>query len=319
MPLRVVCLSIGLCLAMLSSAAAAQERDYEGLIGEAVSEFSRGNFVEARALFLLAHEARPNARTFRGLGFVEFELREYVRAVEYLEASLTDSRNALTDAQRQGVDRLLRRARRFVGTFTLKVEPAEATLNVDGVDVASTDGGTLALNAGNHALLIEAEGYDSHKATLTVRGGEHKMMQVSLTALSESAEGDEAPQTQASSAPGAAATTDDSGGSVPTSSLVAFAVGAAGLATFGVFGGMALAKDSKLQDCSPTCLQSEADKESTYAAVADVGLAVGLVGAAIGTWLWLSDDGEDASAQRRGQVRALLAPGVVGLHGELQF
>src|SRR5262245_12806154 len=54
---------------------------YEQLITRALTEFDARNFAEARALFLQAHALRPTARTLRGIGVTEFELRNYVDSV----------------------------------------------------------------------------------------------------------------------------------------------------------------------------------------------------------------------------------------------
>src|SRR4051794_4488041 len=61
---------------------------YGATIDQALKEHERGNFVEARELLRVAHKAFPNARTLRGLGKVEFELRNYGDSVAYLRQAL---------------------------------------------------------------------------------------------------------------------------------------------------------------------------------------------------------------------------------------
>src|SRR5688572_888187 len=56
--------------------------DYKRAVEEALKEYGLGHFEEARSLFRRAHGIYPNARTLRGLGMVEFELRHYVRAAQ---------------------------------------------------------------------------------------------------------------------------------------------------------------------------------------------------------------------------------------------
>src|SRR5688572_7254192 len=58
--------------------------DYKRAVEEALKEYGLGHFEEARSLFRRAHGIYPNARTLRGLGMVEFELRHYVRASQLL-------------------------------------------------------------------------------------------------------------------------------------------------------------------------------------------------------------------------------------------
>jgi hypothetical protein len=45
-----------------------------------VAEFEAGHLEDSRALFTRAHSTQPNARTLRGLGIAEFELRKYVES-----------------------------------------------------------------------------------------------------------------------------------------------------------------------------------------------------------------------------------------------
>src|SRR5690349_15250674 len=71
--------------------APAYPAEYERAIDSGIAEFQQGNYVEAREQFARAHALVPNARTLRSLGMVEFELRNYVDAVTYLEGALGSS------------------------------------------------------------------------------------------------------------------------------------------------------------------------------------------------------------------------------------
>src|SRR3954466_6623521 len=62
--------------------------EYRRLIGDALKEYGLEHFEESRSLFERAHMLSPSARTERGLGMVEFELRHYVTAQHLLELSL---------------------------------------------------------------------------------------------------------------------------------------------------------------------------------------------------------------------------------------
>jgi hypothetical protein len=174
----------------------ADDGSYEGLIGEAVQEYASGNFAEARALFERAHALKPNARTLRGLGVTAFELKRYVESLRELQASLDDSRNPLTDAQRQEVQALIPKARRFVGRIRLEVTGAKAApeVYVDDRRVAGTE---LWLDLGTYRVSIRAAGYREAALRLVVEGGEDTVQHVELVPL------DVAPR--ASLAPGSGA------------------------------------------------------------------------------------------------------------------
>lgn len=167
-----------------SRPAAAQEHDYTETIREALAEFDSGHFEESLALFRLAHSLRPSARTLRGLGNASFELRHYVDAVGYYRDALASTENPLTDEQRTEVDRLLARARVFVGGYRLAVTPAGASVTIDAAAVAGTD---VLLSIGDHTVSVSAPGYTTRAVPVTVRGGEDETLTIVLEPATASA------------------------------------------------------------------------------------------------------------------------------------
>jgi hypothetical protein len=81
----------------------AETQAYRSLISDAAAEYDAKHFAEARALFRRAHELEPSARTWRGIGMAAFELRDYVKSLRALEASLVDSRLPLIGSERDQV------------------------------------------------------------------------------------------------------------------------------------------------------------------------------------------------------------------------
>jgi hypothetical protein len=76
---------------------------------------------------------------------------------------------------------------------------------------------------------------------------------------------------------------------VPTASWIAWGVGAAGLASFAIFGIKArLDYDSYESSCGQRCTESARDSVATTVTTADVSLVVGLVGVAVGTVVFLT-------------------------------
>jgi hypothetical protein len=155
----------------------APEDGYARVIREALAEFDAGRFPEARALFEQAHGLRPSARTFRGLGVADFELRNYVRAIDELTHALADTRNPLTDEQRREAESVVERARRYTGTVQIETTPRDAQLVVDGVTVAQ---GELELNAGEHVLSAHSGGYKPFELKFSVEGQRAERLRVDL-------------------------------------------------------------------------------------------------------------------------------------------
>jgi hypothetical protein len=150
-------LSACVVLAMIDvgrAAAQAPERrsssadDYNALVQEAVREFDARNYEEARALFLRAHALRPSARTLRAIGATAFELRDYVSAARNLEQALDSKERPLEGDLLEESKALLARSYGFLGRYSVLVEPAEATLFVDGVESEIRSGQRLVLSIG---------------------------------------------------------------------------------------------------------------------------------------------------------------------------
>ena len=165
---------------------------YRAAIDEAVQEFSANRFEEARSLFVRAHELYPNARTHRGLGLVEFELRNYGRSIAELEAALASRVKPLSPALRAETERVLARANSFVARVVIEARPTDARVLVDGVLGEVSASGTLVLPVGDHTLELQADGFVSERRRISVTGGEQKTLSVMLAATALTVPGQDA-------------------------------------------------------------------------------------------------------------------------------
>ena len=163
-----------------AAAAPAEPPGYREAIDEAIAEYSAGRYPEARALFNRAHALQPSARTLRGLGMTEFELRGYVEAARLLQEALTSTVRPLDGELRTATEALLERARAFIGRFTLALTPPELKLSVNGAPARVEPDRTLSLPVGDHALHAQAEGYLPISHTLRVNGGENLSLNITL-------------------------------------------------------------------------------------------------------------------------------------------
>jgi hypothetical protein len=154
---------------------------YDLAIDRAVDEHERGHFEEAREHFREAHELYPNARTLRGLGKVEFELRNYGESAKFLQAALSEQTRPLGAELRAEVETLLERARAYVGEVHVAVQPGTATVSVDGVTGASGPEAALNPLVGDHVLEFRASGRLPERRQISVRGRDQINVQVVLT------------------------------------------------------------------------------------------------------------------------------------------
>jgi hypothetical protein len=189
---RLLAFSLGCCVALLAVAPGrAQTQDkagedarepagYRAAIDLAIQEHELNYFAEAREHFARAHALFPNARTLRGLGFADFELRHYVDAVKELGAALASETKPLEGPLRKNTEALLARAQLYVGEVRIALEPANTTLSVDGVAVDPGPRRVLLLGVGDHMLEFQAEGRVSQQRPLRVQGQQRLELRVTL-------------------------------------------------------------------------------------------------------------------------------------------
>ena len=284
---------------------------YSALIDEALAEHAAGNFEEARTLFAKAHAIFPNARTLRGLGMMEFELRDYAASVGHLEQALASQTRALTGELRESTTALLGRAQGFVGKLTLTVEPAEARVLLDGEEVSASQPGAqagqpLLLNFGEHTLDVRAEGFAREARKVTLRGGESQQVRIVLSPVGlEGGAAGASEHEAASSGPGA----------LP---WVLLGAGGALMSGGGVLLALAQSDIDQVEDPGDGARWSEsADAYDAAPVKSGIGIAllgVGAAGAAAGLVWALGGSGEQASA-RGARLHVALTPQRVRVGG----
>lgn len=318
------------------AAASTSTQQYDQLVLQALQAFDKGRWDEARRLFEQAHGLDPTARTLRTIGMAAFNQADYLAALQNLEASLTDPRKPLTDEQRGHVKDLIARANQQVGRFRLRVEPAGASLRVDGKSPVLIADSELVLLPGRHELVLSAPGYRTLVKPLAVEALDRALLELVLepdptgtaapltmdTTPSESpAATPVAPPTEGAAEPGAPSTEPASGSDAQTTwGIVALSIGGAGLVAAGVTTILALGKKSDLEGACPDrrCPPSEHDRVESYDVLritSGVALGVGLAGAAVGTLLLVTAGGEGEA--ERAQVSPVIGPAYFGVRGRL--
>jgi len=324
---RVVLVCCALWLAAASADAQAGALDYEGAIARAIQEFDLGHWDEARALFERAHSLRPNARTLRGLGLVEFERRSYVHAEQLLAASLDDPRMPLTPALRLEVQDVLTRTRTFIGRVMLHVEPKNAEVLIDDAPAERDSAGRIALDLGAHTLLVRRAGFRDDGRRLDLVGGQ--LVDLTITLVAEPP-----PVTPLTAAPGDAqsaaaageARVDAGAGAHRSAALpvILLIAGGAAIASGTVMGVIAL------QHSSDGASDRQAASADTWALGADLALGTGVVAAGLGVLLlWRGDGAHGALTEQPPQqpsaqpstisVAPSIGPHALGLHARGAF
>lgn len=161
-----------LCIAA-SSAGAQAPSDTET---EALAEAQRGLAArrdgrdeEARQAFERSLALAPRASVQAQLGFALQALGRWVEAEATLAAA-AELDDAWIERHRATIDGALAEVRAHLGTLTLSVVPADATLRIDGVP--TREGVAMRLPIGSVTISVQREGYYGTERVVVIRGGE---------------------------------------------------------------------------------------------------------------------------------------------------
>lgn len=201
-----------------------------------------------------------------------------------------------------------------LSSLSIKVTEQVPGLEIKRDDVVLQQGSLSAkipVDPGQHVISAAAPGYKAWTKTVTVQPG-GAVEEVVIPKLERDASGAAAP-----SASAAVTSTGDAPPPPPRKSpTVGYVVGGAGLVLTGVgvfFGLSALSTYKDADSACPKhvgCSQDAADKvdsAKTKANIANVGVGLGVVGLAVGTYLVLSASG--SSSEKTGSIRVAPAVG----------
>jgi hypothetical protein len=186
---------------------------------------------------------------------------------------------------------------------TVKETPGVDVSVVDGTSALARAvwGSPLPVDPGEHTIRASAPGYEDWSTTVKIDKGESKTVEVPTLA----AKGASAPKPEAPPPPPPADQSpppEPPRGGISVLTIGAYAVGAVGLGVGAGFGLASLSKASDLDGvCKPTCPVDRNDDLSTartQAWISNVGFAVGVVGAVVGTVSLLRDRAATSSAAR---------------------
>lgn len=222
---------------------------------------------------------------------------------------------AQSDAKKEMVDLETR-----IPTVRIEVNGAlegqAPVVTLDGVVLPKADlGRPLPRNPGPHAIVVTAPGRPQLSRTVNLResGSESVILEMGVTALPTATAG--APS--ATAAPSASVAPSASGGGevdkpsggggIPTLTIAAYAVGAAGLAAGAVFGGLTLGKHQEYNQ-APT--REALDQGRMFGLITDIGFGTAIAGAAVGTVYWLVSRPKSDTAAKTAKGSLVVAPSV---------
>ena len=305
----------------VNQASAAQQKSADKKLAEGQALFRAGKLDKAAVAFEEAHRIVENpeaelmlARTHQNLGDLVKAHAEYAASIAEAEAALPKHekyRKTLQAARKelQELDGVLARL-----TVNLRHAPAGTTVVIDGEPVpAEKLGQPLLLPPGSIQIVATAPDGSEKSRRLTLSAGQDEKVDLAFVrdvvagsppSVEERVSSEPEPEAKPSDKPAA-------GGGKQTAAFIAGGVGVAGLAMFGVFGAMSNSKYNELNEacaggrCPPN-RQSDIDAGKRDQTLANVGLAVGLVGVGTSAALFLF---AGSSSQQKEQQGARLSLG----------
>lgn len=222
----------------------------------------------------------------------------------------TNAPKAFRDAQvraQKALDAALPR----IGHLTVNVEPKEAKITVTVSDMpvpAALLGVERPTDPGTHEVVASAPGYLTQKTTVTLAEAGRETVTLRLTLDPNAPKEEPPPVTTAApplmpeqQPPPPATPTSNS---TKTVGYVLIGVGAAGIVTGGITGGMALQKKGNLDCPDSHCSGSQKDNldgAKSMALVSTITFAVGIPAVAVGTVLLLTSGSSQQKAAKAKQ------------------
>jgi hypothetical protein len=295
---------------------------------QAQSKFAKGKelfgqkkYSEALAEFKgsLDIVASPNARLYvarcyREMGNLVAAYTEFGRTeVEAKELAPQDPRYIKTGEAAQAERKEIEPKLAFV-TVTVQNATDSTKLTVGGEEVRRAGWTEPApLMPGGSDVIVETPGHEPVKKQVTLNAGEKTALTIDAASGTvttgpvgpSDGGGDKKPETSSE------------GRDYRTYAYIAGGVGAAGLLTFGIFGAMAASRWSTVKsECGAgPCPESKRDLVEggqTYQTVANIGLAIGIVGVATGVTLFVISKPKKPT---EGTTTAVVGPSFVGITG----
>lgn len=263
----------------------------------AVEKFDAGDYAAALPLFQRADELYPGAAPKHRIAVSLDKLGRTVDAVAaYKTFVASDPGDKYEDRVTEANQRIDELSATLPATVTVRVSPegVPAQITVDGTPAT---GNELTMNAGEHTIVVSAEGYEPVTEVVNIKGDEKRELAITLTPAAV------APPKPVTPPP--PPVEEEGRSNVPA--YVTLGIAGAGVILGTVFGIQALSAKSDFDD-DPTV--DNADDAERAALIADMSFGVALTFGITGAVLLFSGGGDDepAAASAQASAKPKLAP-----------
>jgi CheY-like chemotaxis protein len=327
-------LALTLCASSRAEDSAADVAAARTFGGDGVTLADAGKCAEAIEKLERAEKLHHAATTAARLGECDIDVGKVVLGTEILQRLLRETLApnappAFVTAHARA-QRVLQAALPKIGNLRIAVRVAAGTkvvLSIDGEPVSDVFiDNDRPTDPGAHTVMAKAQGFLPTSSKINLKDGETTTVTLTLepdpnatvvSAVEPALVASGLSPRRPADAPEPAPRSSN------TLAYAALGVGAVGILTGAITGGLAVSKASKLSDkcpgkvCQPSA-ESDLSSAKTLATVSTVGFVVGGVGAAAGLVLLFSSSPNAASpaaSTARAHVRPLLGAGYLGFDG----
>lgn len=313
-----VTLTSGTQPAMAQVADAKTKREALNAFKAGKAKFDKGDFEAALADFEEANRIYPGASPKHKIAVCYDKLGKVKDAISAYEIFVNSDPGPkylkrVKDAKTR-IDELKEELAKMPGKVVLTIEPADATGLSITVDGSPAEGTELELEAGEHTIVVEADGMETVNRTIEVEPAETHDVSITLTA-SEEAPPPPPPEEEESEV--------DTG--LLAGGLVGAGVAVVGFGLMTAFGVMALGAQSDFENANPPT-EELADDTEDNALIADVFLGVGAAGAIVAAILiplaFTSGGGEEEEGAEEAampKLQPLVGPAGAGMAATWTF
>lgn len=154
--------------------------------GEAKKHFRRGvelyeeqDFRAALAEFTRANELAPSYKVLYNIGQTQFQLQDYVKALESFDQYLERGGAEVAPPRRKEVEEIRTKLRARVATLDIRTN-VDARIRVDDDAVGLGRSVTARVSAGPHVVTAHAAGYAVAKKSVTAAGEDQTRVELTL-------------------------------------------------------------------------------------------------------------------------------------------
>jgi hypothetical protein len=158
-------------LALAQPKGGAEAKQAKALFEEGISLSDNGKWPEALEAFRKSDALVPSASVKFNIGATLRALGRYVEAKNTLEAILKDAdspKSTVKPALKEEVKKVLADVYDKVVMITVKLDPKDADLQIDGADAAPLPDGRFEMDPGRHVFVVSAKGHETTTISRTL-------------------------------------------------------------------------------------------------------------------------------------------------------